>query len=651
MLLSGVGEPILDQNIRYHCPIYCVFKFTRKTSPTFTRHVWLYDRGDYESFSRDLLEVDWNSLKDADVDVYATNVTNSITCLATKHIPNKHVKVRQTDPPWLTNNIRKLIRKRKRYYDKFKQTNNPTDFNKYKQIRNLVTCEIRKSKRLQTDKLANNLKNATNGQSNWWRTLKSFIKPSQSTCTSIPPLQLNDQVFSDEQDKADILNNFFTTQTVLDDSGATLPNVAIGDNFPLDSISLTSFEVESILKSLKTGKASGPDQISNRILKELAHSLSFPLCDLFNYSLSSGKVPKLWKQANVTPIYKKGDQSEVSNYRPISLLSTIGKVMEKLVHKYVSDYFIEHNVITSLQSGFISGDSTVNQLVDIYNTFCRALDEGKEVRAVFFDISKAFDRVWHKGLLFKLKCVGISGTLLEWFADYLRERKQRVVLPGVSSDWSTLEAGIPQGSILGPLLFLVYINDIVEDINSTIHLFADDTSLYLIVDDPLEAANTLNNDVSKVYAWAKKWLVAFNPSKSESLLISRKRLELYHPPICMNNQPISEVNSHKHLGLTLSNDCTWHAHFEQIKTKAWTRINIMRKLKFQLDRKSLQTIYFSFIRPLLEYGDVIWNNLADYEAKELEKIQYEAARIVSGSTKLVSIEALLKETGWEKTFQ
>ena len=117
--------------------------------------------------------------------------------------------------------------------------------------------------------------------------------------------------------------------------------------------------------------------------------------------------------------------------------------MEKLVHKYVSDYFIEHNVITSLQSGFTSGDSTVNQLVDIYNTFCRALDEGKEVRAVFFDISEAFDRVWHKGLLFKLKCVGISGTLLEWFADYLSERKQRVVLPGVSSDWSTLEAGVP----------------------------------------------------------------------------------------------------------------------------------------------------------------------------------------------------------------
>ena len=167
--------------------------------------------------------------------------------------------------------------------------------------------------------------------------------------------------------------------------------------------------MESSLKSLKLGKASGPDQINNRILKEFAHSLSFPLGDLFNYSHSCVKVPELWKQANVTPIFKKGDRSEVPNYRHISLLKHNRKAMKKIVYKHVFNFFIERHVITTLQSGFTAGDSTVNQLVDIYNTFCRALDEGKEVRAVFFDISKAFDRVWHKGLLFKLHYVCISG--------------------------------------------------------------------------------------------------------------------------------------------------------------------------------------------------------------------------------------------------
>ena len=311
------------------------------------------------------------------------------------------------------------------------------------------------------------------------------------------------------------------------------------------------------------------------------------------------------------------------------------------------NFLNDHQVITTLQSGFVPGDSTVNQLVEIYNTFCQALDEGKEVRAIFCDISKAFDRVWHKGLLFKLNSVGISGSLLQWFTDYLDNRKQRVVIPGVCSDWSLVKAGVPQGSILGPLLFLLYINDIVENINSSVRLFADDTSLYIIVDNPTQAAYQLNSDLLKIHQWATKWLVTFNPSISESVIFSRKRNKPEHPNIFMDRQPIQEVNSHKHLGIFFSSDCTWHEHLEYIKCKAWARLNVMRKLKFKLDRKSLQTIYLTFIRPILEYADVVWSNCTQYEINELDKIQNEAARIVTGATKLVSINSLIKETGWE----
>ena len=259
------------------------------------------------------------------------------------------------------------------------------------------------------------------------------------------------------------------------------------------------------------------------------------------------------------------------------------KFLKKIVHKHVFNFFHEHHVITTLQSGFVPGDSTVNQLVDIYNTFCKALDEGKEVRAIFCDISKAFDRVWHRGLLFKLETAGISGILLSWFSDYLNDRCQRVVLPGASSEWTPIRAGVPQGSIFGPLLFSIYINDIVEDIDSTIRLFADDTSLYIIVDEPVHAAHTLNLDLVKISCWAKQWLVTFNPDKSEAILFSRKHNKPYQPPVLMDQTQINEVKSHKHLGIILTNDCNWHEHIEHIKAKAWNRINVMRKLKFKLD--------------------------------------------------------------------
>ena len=482
-------------------------------------------------------------------------------------------------------------------------------------------------------------------QKDWWKTLKSFITSEQPS--TFPPLCNDDIVYTNDNDKANILNQFFTDQTILGDSNASSPSFNQIPPDKLESISISAYEVEDILKTLKTGKAAGPDSIDNRLLKEFARPLSAPLIDLFIFSLSTGKVPSLWTQANVTPVFKKNDPSDVPNYRPISLLNTIGKVLVKIIHKYIYNFLKEHQVINTLQSGFIPGDSTVNQLVDIYNNFCQALDDGKEVRAIFCDISKAFDRVWHKGLLFKLHSVGISGSLLQWFADYLYNRKQRVVIPGVTSNWSSVEAGVPQGSILGPLLFLLYINDIVESINSSIRLFADDTTLYIIVDNPLHAANQLNSDLSRIHQWATNWLVTFNPSKSKSIIFSRKRNKPNYPNVVMDQQPIQEVNSHKHLVLILSSDCTWHDHLEYIKSKAWTRINVMRKLKFKLDRRSLQIIYFTFIRPILEYADVVWKNCTQYEINDLEKIQNEAARIVTGATKLVSINSLIQETGWE----
>ena len=387
--------------------------------------------------------------------------------------------------------------------------------------------------------------------------------------------------------------------------------------------------------------------MNSYVLKEIVTEIALPLRYLFNYSLRSGKVPRIWKIANVCAIHKKSDPQDASNYRPISLLSVVSKVLERILHKYIFNFLRTTEYLTTFQSGFIPKDSTVNQLVSLYHSFCLALDEGKEVRAVFCDISKAFDRVWHKGLLFKLRQSGISGALLSWLTDYLSERKQCVVLSGTKSDTVSVTAGVPQGSILGPLLFLVYINDIVQDIRSPIRLFADDTALYIIVNDPIAAAALLNDDLAKIHTWAEHWLVSFNPAKTETLLFSRKVNKPVHPPVVLNNIQINTVTTHRHLGVTLSSSCSWHDHIQSTKQKAWQRINIMRSYKFILDRKSLEIFYTTFIRPLVEYADVVWDNISKADEGDLEKIQHEAARVISGATRLVSLNNLYIETALE----
>jgi hypothetical protein len=276
--------------------------------------------------------------------------------------------------------------------------------------------------------------------------------------------------------------------------------------------------------------------------------------------------------------------------------------------------------------------------------------DGKEIRIVFLDISKAFDRVWHKGLLNKLKAAGITGRLLAWLKNYLQDRQQRVGLNGQFSEWGKIKAGVPQGSVLGPLLFLIFINDLTYIASKCkIRLFADDTCLFIEVDNPTEAANNLNQELALIEQWAKKWLVTFSPPKTKEMVITKKTAKRNHPPLILNNQEIETVTSHKHLGITLQSDLSWGEHVNQITTKANRLLNYLTPLKMKLDRKTLETAYFSFIRPILEYGDVIWdiNKENDHTLDPIEKTNLNAARLVSGATARCNRAKLYEETKFE----
>ncbi|XP_053383630.1 uncharacterized protein LOC128549901 [Mercenaria mercenaria] len=367
--ISWVGEPFLDQNIRFHCPIICCLDVTKPKPATFKRRVWKFDQGDYEGLRQEALTFDWQSLFDHDIDTYTNNITNQILSMSNKYIPNKIVTIRQSEPPWIHNDIRKCIRKRNRAYDKAKISQNPRHWQAYKQLRNKTTDMLRQAKHHLSVKISDKLKQPDLKTTDYWRILKQFIAPTNKS--SIDTLHDDGNIVTDNTDKANLLNNFFQTQTQLNDQNKTLPPLHVNpDENVLTNIQIAEDEVEITLKSLNTGKASGPDNINSRILKELSHEIASPLCSLFNRSLHIGKVPSLWKLANVCAIHKKNDPYIVSNYRSISLLSTISKTLEKIIRKHTYNFFMSNNIISSLQSGFVPNDTTFNQHFSIYNSFC-----------------------------------------------------------------------------------------------------------------------------------------------------------------------------------------------------------------------------------------------------------------------------------------
>ena len=392
-------------------------------------------------------------------------------------------------------------------------------------------------------------------------------------------------------------------------------------------------------------------------------SLVTPLKIIFTNCLRYGVFPEIWKRANVVPIHKKNEKNLKSNYRPISLLPIFGKMLEKLVYDSLYSHLVSCELLNPNQSGFRPGDSTVNQLISITHNIFEAFDcnPALDVRSVYLDISKAFDRVWHDGLIYKLKRCGVSGQLLSPIKSFLRDRKQRTVLNGQCSNWGDILAGVPQGSILGPLFFLVYINDLTADLKCNVKLFADNTSLFTIAQEANEAVDHMNHDLQLIAQWANDWRMSFNPDPQKQaveLLFSKKRNEIDHPVILFNNIPVKKVNEHKHLGIILDSKLSFSAHVKAAISKTRKGIGLLKYLSKYLPRHTLNKLYKLYVRPHLDYGDVIYHippkvcefsqNIALSNLMEkVESVQHSAALAVSGTWRGTSREKLYAELGWE----
>ena len=276
------------------------------------------------------------------------------------------------------------------------------------------------------------------------------------------------------------------------------------------------------------------------------------------------------EKANIIPIRKKASRQNKRNYRPISLLPMFGKLFEKIIFDVIYCHLCENDLLTPNQSGFRPGDSTISQLLRITHKIYSAFEDtpSRETWAVFLDLSKSFERVWHEGLLYKLECNGISGGLLNLIRNFLANRKQRVILNDKSSEWVKITAGIPQGSVMGPLLFLIYINDLVENVMCVAKMFADGTSLYSIVTDENKTADDLNRDLESVRLWAWQWKMHFNSDKTEEVIFSTKRSKSLRPPLILGNDLEMRKIEHRHLGMILDTKLNIQSHFKEAICKA-----------------------------------------------------------------------------------
>jgi hypothetical protein len=461
----------------------------------------------------------------------------------------------------------------------------------------------------------------SNNSKPFWR----FVKARKQDSTGVSPLKDNGQLHSDSQTKADLLlqqfKSVFTKST-----GAPLPNLSPPTSH-IRPITVTVAGVAKLLRHLKPDKASGPDNIPNIALKTLADSIAPSLAVIYQLSLDTGRLPQDWLSANVACAFKKGDRHSPANYRPISLTSVPCKILEHIIGHHIMSYLEEHEILTPLNHGFRSGFSTETQLLTTTNDLMISFDSGKQVDVAILDFSKAFDTVPHDLLLHKLYSYGITDPILSWLRSFLTQRSMQVIVEGTPSAPTSVDSGVPQGTVLGPLLFLCHINDLPKAVKSKVRLFADDCLLYREI-NAFRDHTALQEDLRNLEEWASRWGMVFNATKCYIMTLARR------PPsnffYSLDNTVLKNVSTNPYLGVQFSNDLKWSAHINYLCKKANSTLGFLRRNLKRCPSSCRRNAYLALVRPLMEYSSTIWDPYQKQDIDRLERIQRNAVRFISG---------------------
>ena len=599
-------------------------------------------------------KADWHSLREQTV-VFAEDFLASAT---TRSVNENYIKFRtyleevmenkipsklsskRFKLPWFNRELKRLCRKKARKYKKAKRSGREDHWEQYKEFQKVVQAKLTEGRWDYINRFLQ-IGLETGNKKPFWK----YLRVQKQEDFGISALKSNGKMFTDRKSISEILNTQFKS-VFTKKTSSKIPELP-GVTFPsIKDLKITEFGVFKLLDKIDVSKASGPDCIPGRILQNLARELAPVLHFIFEQSLNTGDLPAEWTLANVAPIFKKGSKLQAVNYRPVSLTCISCKLFEHIVCKHILGHLEDHEILTDLQHGFRSGRSCETQLITTFHDIASAYNKkGSQIDIAVLDFSKAFDTVPHDGLLSKLKHYGIDDKIWLWISNFLKQRKQRVVVDGIQSDLVTVDSGVPQGTVLGPILFLLHINDLPSVISSKVRLFADDCLVYREIKNRQDQI-ALQKDLNLLENWGSKWGMRFNAAKCNIMRMSRKQTPI-STQYELSGQVLEEVKDAKYLGVTVSDDLEWTKHINAITTKANSKLSFLRRNLKGCPEKLRETAYFALVRSFLEYSATVWHPHQKYNSDKLEMVQRRAARFVKGRYGMYeSVTQMLEELTW-----
>ena len=518
--------------------------------------------------------------------------------------------------------------------------------------RNQVNIELRNAKQnYYSTKIAGQKHNPKKA----WKSINNLLG-KQTKQTVVNELSIGENILNDPQEIAEGFNEYFSNigpdlADKIDMSNCNFQTYVKKTTSEFAAFQPTTVnDIFHLLCGLSSNKATGIDKISCKIIKIAAPAIADSVTHIFNQGIALSSFPDQWKVARVTPLYKSGKRNIPGNYRPISVLPAISKVMERILYNQLYNYLTKFRLLSTSQFGFRKSHSTATALLDCTNEWYVNLDRKLFNLIVFIDLKKAFDTVDHHILLEKLESYGIKGQALSLLKSYLTNRIQKCKINGFVSSEKPIRCGVPQGSILGPLLFLLYINDLPECLNITRpRLFADDTNLTASGDSMTDVQSAVNSDLENL----RKWLVAnrlsLNVAKTEFMLIgSKQMIKDAHPNILIENKQIKQVYECKTLGIIVDQNLSWKNNTKNICKKITAGISALRRVKPFVNKDSLVSVYNAIVRPHFDYCCEVWDVLGETQSKRLQKLQNRAARVIMGMSNDIDHAIALHALGWEE---